>query len=66
MDAEPVAQSGTDRAIAAAAEVLREHTPDADEWCRGCLSLWGRLAPYPCEQAKWAAAVRETYTRTPG
>jgi hypothetical protein len=65
MDAEPVAQGATDRVIAAAAEVLRQHTPDADGWCQGCLSVWGRLAPFPCGQAKWAAAVRKTYTSTP-
>jgi hypothetical protein len=45
------------RAIAYAAEVVRQHTPDPDGWCTGCLNLWGRLTPYPCTQVEWAAAV---------
>jgi hypothetical protein len=65
VDADPVAQEAMERVIAAAAEVLGQHIPDARGWCRGCLSLWGRLAPFPCEQAKWAAAVREAYTDPP-
>jgi hypothetical protein len=51
------ARMGTHRLLAAAGEVTREHRPDADGWCQGCLRLWSRLAWYPCEQASWAAAV---------
>jgi hypothetical protein len=42
-----------------------QHTPDAVGWCAGCLTLWGRLAPSPCESARSAAAVRAAYTGPP-
>jgi hypothetical protein len=51
-----------DRLIAAATEVLRQHGPDAEGWCRGCLSLWGRLVTFEqCTQAEWVAAVHTAY-----
>ncbi len=51
-----------DRVVAFAVEVLRQHRSDADGWCTGCLCLWGRLAPHPCTQWQWAAAVHAAYT----
>jgi hypothetical protein len=65
MDGGPAARDATDRVIASAASVLRHHTPDPDGWCRGCLALWGRLAPFPCEQARWAMAVHAAYNEKP-
>jgi hypothetical protein len=59
---DPADRADTAPMLAVAAEVLRQHAPDADGWCGGCLTLWGRLAPHPCETAKWAAAVRAAYT----
>jgi hypothetical protein len=59
-------EKGTDRVVAFAASVLRYHTPDADGWCLGCLTFWGRLAPFPCQQARWALAVRAAYDDEPG
>jgi hypothetical protein len=64
VDADAVVRDAIGRTLAAAAEVLRQHTSDAGGLCWGCLDLWGRLAPYPCEQVKWATAVRAAYTRT--
>jgi len=62
VDADPAARDATDRVIAAAAEVLRQHVPDADGWCLGCLALWGRLVFIEgCTQVQWAAAVRAAY-----
>jgi len=50
------------RTLAAAADVVRAHIPDADGWCLGCLALWGRLVPIEqCTQLRWAAAVRAAY-----
>jgi hypothetical protein len=50
--------------LAAAAEVLRQHVPDADGWCLGCLAVWDRLVFIEhCTQVRWAAAVRAAYTR---
>jgi len=66
VDADSADPDGVARVLAAATDVLRQHTPDAGGWCSGCLRLWGRLAPFPCESAKWAAAVRATYTDAPG
>lgn len=65
MDGDPTTDDDRERVIAFAASVLRDHVPDADGWCLGCLSLWGRLAPHPCEQAKWATAVYAAYVRPP-
>jgi hypothetical protein len=63
---DPADGDGIQRLCAAAAEVLRQHAPDEDGWCTGCLGLWGRLVPFPCESAKWAAAVRAAYPDPPG
>ena len=50
------------RTLAAAAEVVRVHVPDADGWCLGCLAQWGRLVFIEqCTQVQWAAAVRAAY-----
>ncbi len=63
MDATP-APDPRDRAIAYAAEVLRQHTPDRDGWCLGCLDLWGRLVFIDqCTQAQWVAAVHAHTSR---
>lgn len=32
--------------------------------CAGCLEWWARLAPVPCEQARWAQAVRGRFGAT--
>jgi len=61
VDADPAAQDAIERTLAAADEVLRRHTSDAGGTCWGCRDVWGRLAPYPCQQAKWAMAVRAAY-----
>jgi hypothetical protein len=29
--------------------------------CGGCIELWARLTPFPCEQRRWAVAVVERY-----
>jgi hypothetical protein len=51
-----------DRVIEQAVEILRQHTPDADGWCRGCIYAWGRLTFFEqCAQAQWASAVRAAY-----
>jgi hypothetical protein len=62
---DPADRADTARVLAVAAEVLRQHAPDVDGWCAGCLTLWGRLAPFPCEMTKWAAAVHAAYTDPP-
>jgi len=62
VDADPADREATERTLAAAAEVLRQHTPDADGWCLGCLAQWGRLVFIEqCTQVQWAAAVRAAY-----
>ena len=48
---------GIERVLANAATIARQHVPDRDGWCVGCLQVWGRLVSYPCTQAEWAAAV---------
>jgi hypothetical protein len=54
--------AGRDAMLAAAAEVERQHVPDADGWCLGCLALWGRLVLIEqCTQLTWAAAVYAAY-----
>jgi hypothetical protein len=60
VDVDPADRDGIARTLAAADEVLRQHVPDAGGTCWGCLNVWGRLAPYPCQQARWATAVRAT------
>jgi hypothetical protein len=57
----PPDRDAIERLLAAAAEALRQHTPDEFGRCAGCLSLWRRLVPFPCETAKWAQAVRAAY-----
>jgi hypothetical protein len=57
VDTDP-APDPRDRTTAYAADVVRQHTPDPEGWCTGCLNLWGRLTPYPCTQAEWVAAIR--------
>jgi hypothetical protein len=63
VDADPAARDVTERVLAAAAEVLRQHRPDGDGWCSGCLAVWGRLVFFErCMQVAWAAAaVRAAY-----
>jgi hypothetical protein len=62
VDADPADRDAMERLLGAAAEVLRQHTPDQDGWCRGCLNTWGRLVLMEqCTQAQWAAAVHATY-----
>ena len=29
---------------------------ERDGMCEGCLSVWARLAPYPCQRMLWARA----------
>jgi hypothetical protein len=65
VDSDPADRDGIKRVLAAAADVLRQHGPDAGGWCTGCLTLWGRLAPFPCETARWAAAVQAAYPDPP-
>jgi hypothetical protein len=48
------------RAVAA----LAMHT-GSHGMCAGCLEAWARLAPFPCEQQRWAAAVIERYGGPP-
>jgi hypothetical protein len=31
--------------------------------CDGCVQIWARLAPLPCEQRRWAMAVIERYDK---
>jgi hypothetical protein len=45
-----------DRAVT----VLATHV-DHDGVCDGCVQMWARLAPFPCEQRRWAMAVSERY-----
>lgn len=47
-----------------AAAVLAVHTA-RDGMCDGCIEIWARLAPFPCEQRQWAAAVVERYGTAP-
>jgi len=54
------------RLFASAAEVVQQHLPDAEGWCGGCLRLWGRLAPDPCTQVRWAATIHAAYTTATG
>jgi hypothetical protein len=55
VDSGPVDREAIERVRAAAAEVLRQHTPDSDGWCRGCYTLWGRLVLIEqCTHAEWA------------
>ncbi len=62
MDADPADRDAIERVLAAAAEVLRQHAPDRDGWCRGCLDTWGRLVfSEQCTQAQWAAAMYADY-----
>jgi hypothetical protein len=39
-----------------AAAVLAVHTDD-NGMCAGCIAAWARLAPFPCEQRRWADSV---------
>jgi hypothetical protein len=43
-----------------AAAVLATHTA-REGMCGGCIELWARLAPFPCDQRRWAVAVVERY-----
>jgi hypothetical protein len=62
VNADSAAPDEASRLLARAAEVLRQHLPDADGWCVGCVLLWGRLVFYEqCTQAQWARAVRLAY-----
>jgi hypothetical protein len=45
-----------DRAVS----VLATHV-DQDSVCDGCVQMWARLTPFPCEQRRWAMAVSERY-----
>lgn len=66
MDADPAAPDETSRVLRAAAEVLRQHLPDTDGWCLGCVALWGRLVFHEhCTQAQWARAIYAAYGRQP-
>lgn len=65
VDGDPTGRDAAERMLAAAADVSRQHIPDGDGWCAGCLDLWARLAPFPCLQAQWAAATQAEYTRIP-
>jgi hypothetical protein len=49
--------ASTDDLVAAAVRVLRSHLPDPGGFCLGCLTIWRRLAPFPCTQVEWAIAV---------
>jgi hypothetical protein len=58
VEGDPAGRDAIERTLAAATEVLRQHTPDADGWCLGCLNIWDRLVLWEqCTQAGWAAAV---------
>ena len=62
MAGDPVDQGAVERMLAAAAEALRVHVPNADGCCAGCLACWGRLVMFErCTQVEWAEAVREAY-----
>jgi len=65
VDGDPADRDAMARLLAVAVAVLRQHRPDAEGWCWGCLNVWGRLATFPCETAKWAAAVRAAYPDPP-
>jgi hypothetical protein len=43
-----------------AVRVVQVHT-DENGWCRGCIEVWARLAPFPCEQVTWARSVVDRY-----
>ena len=59
MDAD---REGIARTLAAAAEVVRQHVPDEDGWCVGCLASWGRLVLIEQgTQRQWAVAVYVRY-----
>jgi hypothetical protein len=64
VDADPAAADARARVVAVAVAVLQQHRADRDGWCRGCVEEWGRLAPHPCTQATWAAAVYAAYADT--
>ncbi|WP_026321357.1 hypothetical protein [Salinispora fenicalii] len=49
--------------LACAEAVLASHT-NRGGICAGCLDWWARLAPVPCEQSRWAQAVRERFGNT--
>lgn len=49
--------------LACAEAVIASHT-SRDGICAGCLDWWARLAPVPCEQARWAQAVRKRFGST--
>jgi hypothetical protein len=66
VDSDPADRDGVRQLLTAAAEVVRQHTPDADDWCLGCLALWGRLVFIEqCTQLQWAAAVHARYGGRP-
>ena len=46
--------------LADAAAVLAVHVDDGG-FCRGCVTTWARLVPFPCTQALWARSVLATF-----
>ncbi|OJF13472.1 hypothetical protein EDD30_6323 [Couchioplanes caeruleus] len=46
--------------LARAAAIVAAHTV-RDGLCAGCRDWWARLAPFPCEQVRWARAIRDRY-----
>ncbi len=55
-------RAGLARLTAEAAAVAACHV-DEGGMCRACLSDAARLAPVPCESARWAMAVLAAYGR---
>jgi hypothetical protein len=55
--------AGVADVVADARAIVDRHT-EADGMCRGCIEQWARLAPYSCEQARWATAVIKRLTAT--
>lgn len=51
---------GSIDATSGAPILLNVHRADSDGICVGCLKFYQHLKPYPCEQARWAAAIVAT------
>jgi hypothetical protein len=69
-DAEAGTEAGSEAVAARAVlgramAVVATHVDGGDGMCRECLEAWARLAPFPCEQRRWAVAVIERYAGPP-
>jgi hypothetical protein len=59
-EVEAIAEDAGSALLIKARAILDFHRAGRDVFCDGCLQQWARLAPVPCEPARWAGLVVET------